>query len=204
MTDYFQKGGEHLKKLFLFFSFSRFLKKLIFVSSIKANSQEHNYGKTKLEAENQLIKLFKGSSKTELIIIRPGLVYGNSPKGNLKLIKKFLQYRFSPILSITKNKISMIHVEDLIQLIILVSTKDSNKTIIEAHDGNVYSTHDIFENIYKEIHKKNFIFKLNINIFENFPFFKLRLKKLFSDSKFETNHLKQIGFKCKKNLYIYD
>ena len=177
------------------------IKKFIFISSIKAIDQEHLYGKSKFEAEIELKKVFQNIKKTRLIIIRPGLVYGGNVKGNLKLIKNYLNFRISPILKYSHNKMSMIHVEDLVNLFIFLSliNLDSPK-VIEAHDGKKYSTEDVFISIYKKIHKKNYLTSVDIKFLSKLPFLKIFFKKLYNDSFFKSNHLEEIGFKCKKYL----
>lgn len=182
-------------------SIKREVKKFIFISSIKAIDQEYEYGKSKFEAEKELKKIFKNTQKTNLVIIRPGLVYGGNPKGNLSLIKNYLNFKYSPIIKFNLNKISMIHVDDLVELIIYISFNIQDKILLlEAHDGNTYSTEDIFTSIYRQIHKKDHILSINIKYIKKIPFLKKLLKKLYSDSFFKSDHLKEIGFKCKKNL----
>lgn len=177
------------------------IKKFIFISSIKAIDQEYLYGKSKFEAETELKKSFQNLNQTKLIIVRPGLVHGGNVKGNLKLIKDYLKFRFSPIIKFSYNKMSMIHVEDLVNLLIFLSLINlDNPKLIEAHDGKKYSTEDIFMSIYKQIHKKNYIVSIDINFLSKIPFFKVFFKKLYSNSFFESNHLDEIGFKCKKYL----
>ena len=95
------------------------IKKFIFISSIKAIDREYLYGKSKFEAETELKKIFQNLKKTKLIIVRPGLVYGGDVKGNLKLIKNYLNYKISPLVKFSHNKMSMIHVEDLVNLFFL-------------------------------------------------------------------------------------
>ena len=96
---------------------------------------------------------------------------------------------------------SMIHVEDLVNLFVFLSLINlDNSKIIEAHDGKKYSTEDIFTSIYKQIHKKNYVISIDINFLSKISFFKIMFKKLYSDSFFESNHLEEIGFKCKKYL----
>ena len=82
------------------------IKRLIFLSSIKVYGEtsdetpflvEHKaahttvYGAQKYAAEVELNKALTGSS-TELVIIRPPMVYGEPAKGNYALLKKCVKF----------------------------------------------------------------------------------------------------------------
>ena len=111
------------------------VKRFIFVSSVKAGGgstfracasekvhgdPEGIYGKTKREAELQLLKIGKKSGM-HVSIIRPSLVYGPNVKGNLKLMLSGIKKGWFPPLPETGNKRSMIHVDDLVRAILFLN-----------------------------------------------------------------------------------
>lgn len=68
-----------------------------------------NYGKSKLQAENEIITL--NDSGFSVCILRPPMVYGNGCKGNFAKIKKLVEK--SPIFPYVKNQRSMIYIDNL-------------------------------------------------------------------------------------------
>ena len=81
-------------------------------------------------------------------IVRPSLVYGPGVKGNLQLMLSAVKKGWLPPLPETGNKRSMIHVDDLVKAILLVSKYDcTNGEIYIATDGRPYSSREIYETI---------------------------------------------------------
>ena len=110
------------------------VKRFVFISSVKAgeggvsnikcmNDSEGVYGKTKREAEIELLKIGKESGM-HVSIIRPSLVYGPNVKGNLALMLSGIKKGWFPPLPETGNKRSMIHVDDLVRVILFVADDD--------------------------------------------------------------------------------
>ena len=113
------------------------VKSFIYVSSVKAGKtcktpdknldrapkkQENIYGKSKRQAELKILKVCK-ESKMHISIIRPALVYGPNVKGNLKTMTSAIKKGIFPPLPETFNIRSMIHVDDLIRAILLITKK---------------------------------------------------------------------------------
>ncbi len=135
------------------------VKRFIFVSSVKAggisipkkcineNDQsdpEGIYGKTKREAELKLLEIGKESGM-HVSIIRPSLVYGPNVKGNLQLMLSGVRAGWFPPLPETGNRRSMIHVDDLVRAILLVTEdKRANGEIFIATDGTPHSSRGIY------------------------------------------------------------
>lgn len=136
------------------------VKRFIFMSSIGVNGavtpqqpftedafpQPHaDYAISKLEAEEELKKLFAGSD-TELVIIRPPLVYAAHAPGNfarlLKLVAINLPLPFAGI----KNKRSFIALENLVDFIqtCIEHPNAANQTFLVA-DQNYISTHELVQ-----------------------------------------------------------
>lgn len=72
------------------------------------------YGKSKLAAEKDIIKLQTKDFK--VAIIRPPMVYGEGCKGNYAKLVKLAKY--TPVFPKVNNKRSIIHITTLIQIII--------------------------------------------------------------------------------------
>ena len=105
------------------------VKRFIFVSSVKAGGFDENdmktrpkgiYGKTKREAE-QIVLEIGLKTGMHVSIVRPSLVYGPGVKGNLAMMIKGIEQGWFPPLPETGNRRSMIHVDDLVRALILVT-----------------------------------------------------------------------------------
>ena len=195
------------------------VKRFVFVSSVKAgglplhgccaseNDQgdpEGIYGETKREAELELLKIGKGSDM-QVSIIRPSLVYGPNVKGNLQLMLSGIKRGWFPPLPETNNKRSMIHVDDLVQSILLVSEdKRANGEIFIATDGTPYSSREIYNTMCSVRGKpapKWSIPKIFFDIASLMsPRIKYKINKLLGDECYSSAKLEALGFKAKKSL----
>lgn len=136
------------------------VKRFIFMSSIGVNGsvtlqqpftedaipQPHaDYAVSKLEAEHELKKLFAGSD-TELVIIRPPLVYAAHAPGNfarlLKLVASNLPLPFAGI----NNKRSFVALENLVDFIqtCIEHLNAANQTFLVA-DQTPISTRELVQ-----------------------------------------------------------
>lgn len=154
------------------------IKQFVFISTIavygeKIQKLDENtachpvtpYGKSKLEAEKQLLEL---NDKDFIVsIIRPPMVYGKNAPGNIdsliKLVKKL------PIIPLDeiKNKRSFISIQNLCHMIdeIIIQQKSG---IFLASDDEPLSTTKLIELISKNLNKKIYLIKI--------PFFETLLK----------------------------
>jgi len=195
------------------------VKRFVFVSSVKAGGNpplgtcaneknqkntEDVYGKTKREAELKLLKIGKESGM-HVSIIRPSLVYGPNVKGNLQLMLSAIGKGWFPPLPETGNRRSMIHVDDLVQAILLVSEdKHTNGEIFIATDGTPYSSREIYNAMCgvagRSIPKWS-VPKILFDIASLLnPHIKYKLNKLLGDECYSSAKLEAIGFKAKKSL----
>ena len=195
------------------------VKKFVFVSSVKAgglpnfghcaNEETQSepdgiYGKTKREAELALLNI-ANESDMHVSIIRPSLVYGPDLKGNLQLMLSGIKKRWFPPLPETKNKKSMIHVDDLVRAILLVSEDDrANGEIFIATDGMPHSSREIYNTLCKisskpipKWHVPNFLFDIATLAS---PQIKLKVKKLLGDEYYSSSKLNALGFTASKTL----
>ena len=195
------------------------VKRFIFISSVKAGglplfgqcaSEELGgesdgiYGKTKQEAELQLLKI-GNESGMHVSIIRPSLVYGPNVKGNLQLMLSGIKKGWFPPLPETSNKRSMIHVDDLVRAILLVADDDrANGEIFIATDGTPYSSREIYNFMCSALGKPNPKWSVPKSFFDMAslinPRIRYKLNKLLGDKCYSSAKLEALGFKAKKSL----
>lgn len=151
------------------------VKRFIFISSVKVNGErtfknsfsaddlsnpQDPYGLSKERAEIGLKKIAK-FSKMEVVIIRPPLVYGPNPKGNLKKLAEHLQGKipFVPFGLVTYNSRSLVYIGNLIDFIcICIDHKAaSNETFMISDDSDL-STFDIISLISDSLDVKPILF----------------------------------------------
>ncbi len=195
------------------------VKSFIFVSSVKAGGRptfsfcasekdqgdpEDIYGKTKREAELQLLKISKESGM-HVSIIRPSLVYGPFVKGNLKSMMLGIKKGWFPPLPKTGNKKSMIHVDDLVRaMLLLVDDNRANREIFIATDGIRYSSHDIYNVMCSLLGKPSSKWRVPKFVFDIVslvnPRIKYKVTKLLGDECYSSAKLEALGFKAQKTL----
>ncbi|WP_323593907.1 NAD-dependent epimerase/dehydratase family protein [Aliarcobacter butzleri] len=156
------------------------VKQFVFISAIAVHGEDEKkldenticnpttpYGKSKLEAEKELLKL--NDDNFTVSIVRPPMIYGKNAPGNIdslvKLVKK------SPIIPLAniKNKRSFIFIQNLLHIIeeVILQKKSG---IFLACDDEPLSTSKLIEFIAKNIEKKTYLIKI--------PFFESLLKIL--------------------------
>jgi len=191
------------------------VKRFVFISSVKAgeggvsnikcmNDSEGVYGKTKREAEIELLKIGKESGM-HVSIIRPSLVYGPNVKGNLALMLSGIQKGWFPPLPETGNKRSMIHVDDLVRAILLIAEDDrANGKIFIATDGTPYSSREIYNAMCGVTGKSIPKWSVPKALFDLTglvsPRVKYKINKLMGDEYYSSAKLEALGFKAKKSL----
>ena len=79
-----------------------------------------NYGRSKLAGEQEAVER---ASKFPLTIIRPGCVFGPHDKAMLTLFQTIQRFRFHPVPGWRHPPLSWIHVQDLIDLMVLAVEK---------------------------------------------------------------------------------
>ena len=155
------------------------VKHFIFMSTVKVYGEENivaykedsecnpqdEYGRSKLKAEKELLKLEDDEFKVS--IIRTPIVYGYGVKANIKnlinMIKKTSILPFGNI----QNKRSMIYVGNLCHLIDEIIKQEKNGIFL-AGDDKPLSTTKLIELIAKNLDRKVYLIKI--------PFFEILLK----------------------------
>lgn len=186
-------------------SITKKVKNFIFISSVKAENPSDIYGVSKKKAEDELIKLSKNSNM-KIIIIRPALVYGRQVKGNLKSMIRGIDTGWFPPLPETKNKKSMIHVDDLVSAILFLNGKNNLKgNLFTVTDGKFYSSAEIYNILCTVLGKKIPKWRVPKLFFDFisffFPFIKTKIEKLLGNDFYNSYELESLGFKAKKTLY---
>ncbi|MCG3714137.1 NAD-dependent epimerase/dehydratase family protein [Arcobacter lacus] len=126
-----------------------------------------SYGKSKLEAEKELLEL--NDDNFVVSIIRPPMIYGKNAPGNIdslvKLVKKL------PIIPLGKieNKRSFIFIQNLCYTVDEVITQQKTGIFL-ASDDEPLSTSRLIELIAKNLNKEIYLIKI--------PFFETLLKIL--------------------------
>ena len=193
------------------------VKHFVFVSSVKAGGvDEYNdetkpegvYGRTKREAEIKLLEIGRQSGM-HVSIVRPSLVYGAGAKGNLALMRRGIQQGWFPPLPETGNRRSMIHVDDLVEaLIMMTADVRTNGEIFIATDGVPNSSRKIYEAICRAVGKEVPKWGVPKFFFDGLslvsPQMRYKVNKLLVDEYYSSTKLKKIGFKAKKSLRDID
>lgn len=78
------------------------------------------YGNSKLQAEQGILPI--QSDEFNVVVIRPPMIYGKDSKGNYPLLAKFA--KITPIFPDIDNKRSMLHIDNLTELIRLLISKN--------------------------------------------------------------------------------
>ena len=108
------------------------VKRIIFLSSMSAfPGCVSDYGRAKLEIESEAKKL-------GAFIIRPGLVYGKSPRSVVGKMRSFVEkFPLIPLMDTGKGKLYLCHNEDLAELVCSICTGNSMPSgvpITAAHE----------------------------------------------------------------------
>ena len=135
--------------------------RLIYLSSIKVNGNSTNgrapfsadelprpediYGQSKLASEQTLERCL-ANTKTQLVIIRPPLVYGDKNKGNLKSLEQLIRSGIPLPFGKLNNRRDLVSIENLCALITLAVTHPNaaNETFLVS-DGLARNTKEIVQ-----------------------------------------------------------
>lgn len=140
------------------------------------------YGKSKLAAEEEIIKL--QTKEFRVAILRPPMVYGEGCKGNYAKLVKLARY--TPVFPRIHNKRSMIHILILVKFIIKI-IKDENGGYYHPQDKKYVDTCEMIVEIRKEIGKKTYLiggFDLSIHFLSKYI---SSINKMFTDFYYDTH-----------------
>jgi len=144
------------------------VRRFVFISSIKVNGEvtapgnpftagdspapEDAYGVSKAEAEEQL-KLLVQESRMTVTMIRPPLIYGPGVKGNFASLISWVRRGLPlPLEGVTKNRRSLVGLDNLVDLILVCSyhPKAANQIFLIS-DGEDLSTTELLRKIGKAL-----------------------------------------------------
>lgn len=121
------------------------------ISKSTTPSPSSDYGKSKLQAEEALIKL--QTDNFHVVIMRPPMIYGKGCKGNYPKLSKYA--RVFPVFLNVNNERSVLHIDNLCELLRMII--DSNETGIFYPQNKEYiSTSAIVKEI-ANIHEKHIV-----------------------------------------------
>jgi len=151
------------------------VKKFIFISSIKVNGERTEmgrpfkaddtpnpsspYGISKYEAEIALSKIAEQGGM-QWIVVRPTLVYGPEPKGNLALLEKCARYRIPLPLGGINNRRSLVSLDNLTDVLVACCRSDLANQILLVSDLHPVSTEQIFKAVSRRLGRTSLMFSL--------------------------------------------
>lgn len=198
------------------------VKKIIFTSSVAvyalgegAKSEDspvapfNDYGKSKLEAEEILMKWARADKERSLIIIRPAVVFGENNRGNVyNLINQIARGKFLMI-GRGQNKKSMGYVGNVSAFLQYCVSLDENIGIYNYADKPDLTTQELIGTIYKSFEKQKpkisipypvglfagYAFDVMAKITgKTFPISAIRVKKFCSDTVVTADKAMKSGF----------
>jgi len=189
----FERDNVALTKRIAYLSIAAKIPRLIYLSSIKVNGEstkgrnpysaddlpqpEDIYGQSKLACE-QLLAEILASSSTELVIIRPPLIYGDHNKGNLRLLEALINTHLPLPFGNFNNRRDVVSIENLCSLIVLsIKHPAAANEIFLVSDGKARNTKEIVQLLARR--------KGKIVRFFNFPQWMFTLLKKFKPQVIE-------------------
>lgn len=156
------------------------VQRFIFISSIGVNGNEtwgqaftantppnpHSpYATSKFEAERGLFQL-SYQTGLEIVVIRPPLITGPNPKGNLATLKKIIDKGIPlPFSLATKNGRDLVSLGTLISLIkTCIDHPNASGEVFLVSDGKAVSTRDIIEDFAHRADLKLLLFPFPLSL----------------------------------------
>jgi len=176
------------------------------IDETEISTPSTTYGKTKLEAENILIKAYQ-KYNFPIIILRLTSVYGTYDHGNLQLLTKLIRKHISAMVGKGKNRKTMVYVEDVIGAAMLAAIRDEAVGEIFNIGENFYTFSKILDTLEKILDVSTLRFKIPLSLGKviekqniNLTLSKL-IKTIGSDNCYSGDKAKKIlGFKPLYNL----
>ena len=184
------------------------VKRFIYMSSIKVNGEEScapfrcrdipapidAYGKSKWETEKVLYEILS-SSATELVIIRPPLIWGDHPKGNLQTLSKLIDLGVPLPFKNIQNRRDLVSLENLCSLIekTLTHPNAAGGTFLVS-DDNPLSLPDIIRLLARNNSKEPRLFGVPNTLFRylgDIPALSTRIKKLTGNLEVDISETKK-------------
>lgn len=156
------------------------VRRFVFLSSIKVNGEGtplgqpyraddppapvDPYGVSKLEAENGLRELLRGTA-TELVVIRPVLVYGPGVKANFLTMMRWIHRGLPLPLANVRNKRSLVALDNLVDLIRACCVHEAaSDQVFLAADGEDLSTTELLRRMGAAMNRRARLFPVPIEV----------------------------------------
>lgn len=184
------------------------VKRFIYMSSIKVNGEESTepfksqdipepidaYGTSKWETEKVLHEILS-STATELVIIRPPLIWGDHPKGNLQTLSKLIDLGVPLPFKNIQNRRDLVSLENLCSLIekTLTHPNAAGGTFLVS-DDNPLSLPDIIRLLARNNSKEPRLFGVPNTLFRylgDIPALSTRIKKLTGNLEVDISETKK-------------
>lgn len=173
--EYYHVNVELTKEVFHHFKNSQ-AGTFIFFSSVKAATDKALntlfesfvpnpntiYGKTKLEAEQYILKFSQGK---RVVVFRPSMIHGPGNKGNLNLLYNYAKLGFPYPFGKFVNQRSFTSIENINFIVQKVlESKDVQTGVYNIADDETLSTECIFRAINQSLNKKGVIWNIPLQI----------------------------------------
>jgi UDP-glucose 4-epimerase len=195
------------------------VKKFVFISSVKASGASLSkrcikeseqfepkeiYGRTKRLAELELFKISR-KSNMKVTVLRPALVYGPDVKGNLSAMMLGIKKGWFPPLPSIDNSRSMVHIDDLVRAIILVSNdSQANGNIFNVTDGKPHSSREIYEVMCNLLGKPIPKWEVPLSMFRILSIISFGqlfdINKLFGNECYSSEKICALGYSAQRSL----
>lgn len=148
--------------------------KFIYLSSVKAVADSVDgvldenvqptpltpYGKSKLKAEENIIRSSDKPDDKKYYVLRPCMIHGPNNKGNLNLLYQFVKKGYPYPLGAYDNKRSFLSIENLLFAIGELITRDITSGVYHIADDSALAVSNLFSVIASSIGKKERVFNV--------------------------------------------
>lgn len=122
------------------------------------------YGRSKLHAENGIVRALEGS-RTIWTILRPTLVHGRGNPGNMARLQRAIRWGLPLPFASINNKRSFVFVDNLVDAILLALTKEEAASqVFHVADPEVLSTPDLIDAIARASNRSARLFSVPMRI----------------------------------------
>lgn len=209
VLDIYRRDNVDLSCYFAQAAMNAGAKRFIYISSIKVNGEEttrpfrHDdtpaprdaYGISKWETESRLRHLL-AESNMELVIIRPPLVWGENPKGNLRALLKLIDKGVPlPFKGLT-NKRDIVSIKNLCSLIAATCEHPAAAgEVFLVSDGKPRSTAQIIHLLGQHASRNPKLFSIPTKLYQwlaCIPPLKPQIQKLTGNLELDISHTREV------------
>jgi nucleoside-diphosphate-sugar epimerase len=189
------------------------VRRFVFVSSIAVHGHNSNqqvissqtvvnpqtpYGLAKAEAEAGLRRL-ASSNPTELIVVRPPLIYGPGAPGNLRRLLQYVARGLPLPLGAVRNRRSFVGVHNLADVLVLCAEHPMTAGTFTVADEEIISTPDLVRTLAHAMQRPARLFPLPMPVLKAAAYItrrEARLEQVCGDLVVESSEIRQrLGWK---------